>query len=104
MITKDLLFVGGENKISLINVNQHNLIRVIDVPGSSYINTICMLNENILLTGDNSKSIKQWKIEGDNLILISNKENAHNSCIYCLLYLGNNHFASGSYDCIIKIW
>ncbi len=104
MITKYLLFVGGQNKISLINVNQHNLIRVIDVPGSSWINTICMLNENILLTGDQSNSIKQWKIEGDNLILISNKENAHNSYIFCLLYLGNNHFASGSDDYKIRIW
>ncbi len=104
MITEDLLFVGGEDKISLINVNQHNLIRIIDVPGSSYINTLCMLNENIFLTGDSSNSIKQWKIEGDNLILIANKENAHDNYIHCLLYLGNNHFASGADDRKIKIW
>ena len=35
-----------------------------------------MLNENILLTGDYNKRIIQWKIEGDNLQLISKKENA----------------------------
>ena len=104
MITEDLLFIGGEDKISLINVNQHNLIRIIDVPGSSYINTLCMLNENIFLTGDSSNSIKQWKIEGDNLILIANKENAHDNYIHCLLYLGNNHFASGADDRKMKIW
>ena len=44
MITKELLFIGGENKISIVNVNQCNLIRVIDVLGSSWISAICMLN------------------------------------------------------------
>ena len=33
-----------------------------------------MLNKNILLTGDCAKIIRQWKIEEDNLILISKKE------------------------------
>ena len=38
-------------------INQHNLFRIIDVP--SWILTICMINENTILTGDNSGSISQ---------------------------------------------
>ena len=63
-----------------------------------------MLNKNELLTGDCSKVIRQWKIEGDNLILISSKEKAHNADINVLLNLGDGHIASGSDDNTIRIW
>ena len=58
----------------------------------------------MLLTGDYSEIIRQWKIEGDNLILISKKEKAHDSDINVLLNLGNGCIASGSNDKTIKIW
>ena len=77
MITKDLLLITGWDKISIINVNNYKLLRIIDVPGASRIGGVCMLNQNMLLTGDNAKIIRQWRIEGDNLILVSKKENAH---------------------------
>ena len=64
----------------------------------------CMLNENMLLTGDDNKRIIQWKIEGDNLQLISKKENAHESDINTLSKIGNGLIISGSYDKFVKIW
>ena len=63
-----------------------------------------MLNENIILTGDDKSIIREWKIEGDNLILISKKENAHEEGILTLLNMGNGFIASGSYDKLFKIW
>ena len=65
---------------------------------------VCILNQNMLLTGDESKIIRQWRIEDDNLILISKKEKIHNGTIYGLLNLGNGHIASCSWDKTIKIW
>ena len=38
----------------------------------------------MILTGDYNKRIIQWKIENDNLKLISKKENAHNDYINTL--------------------
>ena len=104
MITKDLLVVTGDEKITIINVNQYNIARIIDVQNSSYINVSCVLNENFILTGDYNGHIKQWKIEGDNLILISTKENAHNDGIYTLIKLEDGHILSGSDDGEVKIW
>ena len=104
MITKDLLIIPGQNKLSIINVNQYRLIRVIDVEGSNWIAGVCMLNENMILTGDYEETIRQWRIEGDNLILISKKEKTHDSDISFLLNLGNGHIASASDDSSIKIW
>ena len=104
MINKDLLLIPGENKISIINVNKYNLIRIIDVPGSSYICGACMLNNNMLLTGDYNEIIRQWRIEEDNLILISKKEKTHDYVINYLLNLGDGHIASASDDSTIKIW
>ena len=73
MITKNLLLTTGSNKISIININNYKL-RIINLPGAGWIYGVCMLNKNMLLTGDNAKIIRQWKIEDDNLILVSKKE------------------------------
>ena len=63
MITEYFLFIGGNNKISLINAHKHNLIRVIDVQGSSNIYTFCLLNEKIKLAGENNGIINQFRIK-----------------------------------------
>ena len=64
-----------------------------------------MLNKNMLLTGDSSSyTLRQWKIEGDNLILVSKKEKAHDNRINVLLNIGNGFIVSGSDDNSIKIW
>ena len=60
--------------------------------------------KNILFTGDKNGIIREWKIEGNNLILISIKENAHNDFIWSLINIGDGHIASGSDDKLIKIW
>ena len=104
MIKKNLLLVPGKNKISIINTDEYNLVRTIEVPNSNLISGVCLLNKDMLLTGDNSQTIRQWKIEGDNLILISKKEKAHDGYINVLLNLGNGYIASGSNDYTIKIW
>lgn len=104
IMTKDLLVIPGENKISIINVNHYNVARIIEVPGSSWICGICILNENMILTGDYAEIIRQWRIEGDNLILVSKKEKTHDKDINVLLNLGNGQIASGSDDHSIKIW
>ena len=104
MMTKDLLLATGENKLSIININLHSIIRTIDVSGSSWISCACMLSENMLLTGDWNKRIIQWKIEGDNLQLISKKENAHENRICTLSKIGNGLIISASFDNFVKIW
>ena len=63
-----------------------------------------MLNKDIIITWDENKRIIQWKIENDNLKLISIKENAHDNSIYTLSKLGDGLILSGSYDNSVKIW
>ena len=104
MISEDLLLITGEDKLYIINVNQYNLIRIINAPNSSFINVSCILNKNIFLTADINKNIKQWKIEGNNLKLISIKTNAHDEGIFSLIKLRDGHILSGSDNGEIKIW
>ena len=101
---KRFITYTGLDEISIINVNNYKLLRIIDVPGAWFIKAVCMLNQNMLLTGDCANIIRQWRIEGDNLILVSKKEKAHDLDINVLLNLGNGHIASGSFDMTIKIW
>ena len=63
-----------------------------------------MLNKDMILTGDENKRIIQWKIENDNLKIISIKENAHDNYIITLSKLGNGLILSGSADKSVKIW
>ena len=58
----------------------------------------------MILTGDYNKRIILWKIENDNLKLISIKENAHDDKILTLLNSGNGLILSGSDDKSVKIW
>ena len=104
MMAKDLLLITGIYAIKIINVNNYECIRTIEVTGAGWVNGLCMLNQNMLLTGDCKGNIRQWKIEVDNLILVSKKEKAHDSAITKLLNLGNGNFLSGSEDKTIKIW
>ena len=104
MISENLLLIPGENKISLININEYKIIKIIEVPDSNWILGVCALNKNMILTGDYSKAINQWKIEGDNLKLIAKKEKAHNDNISLICNLGNGYIASGSDDSSIIIW
>ena len=103
MITKDILIIGGKNKIYLVNINQYRIIREIEQPFTK-VHGYCMLNENIFLSGDSIGTIKQWKLEGDNLILVSAKDNAHDESIYILFKIGDGHIASSSLDASITIW
>ena len=102
MITNELLLIPGYDKLSIINVYQYRLVRVVDITNSGYIYGVCMLNNNMLLTGDSDKVIRQWRIEGDNLILMSIKGNVHDNGVSVLLNKGDRHIVSGSDD--IKIW
>ena len=103
MISKELLLVPGKNKIFIVDINEYILVRIIELPDSQWTCGVCMLNKNMLLTGD--IILRQWKIEGDNLVLISKNEKAHDkNQINFLLNLGDGHVASCSDDCSIKIW
>ena len=48
-INKELLVIPGNDKISMVNVNEYKLVRIIEVPGSSWICGICMLNKKCYL-------------------------------------------------------
>ena len=104
MMNKDLLVIGGKNELTIIDVNEYRIIRKINVHNSSFIGAICLLNENILLTGDNSRRIIQWKIDANNLILTSKKELCHEDGIYTLIKIGNGLIISGDANGVIKIW
>ena len=104
MISKNLLVITGKNRISIINVKSYNIIKTINVDNSSWIRVACMLNKDMILTGDVNKRIIQWKIENDNLKLISIKENAHDNEIITISKLGNGLILSGSDDHSVKIW
>ena len=104
MMSNDLLLAAGSNKLTIININSHSIIRSIDVSGSSWICSACLLTDDIILTADDNHRIIQWRIQHDNLELISKKENAHDSSIRVLKKIGNGLIMSGDYNGEVKIW
>ena len=104
MITKDSLLIIGFEKLIIIDVNTHNILRKIKVRNSRKVYASCMLNNNNFIFGDEQNNIQQWRIEGNNFKLISIKGKAHDNKIFTLLLLGNGHILSGDSNGEIKIW
>ena len=94
------LCVGGSRNITIIDIYNKSIIREIEIGGYTY--TFCKLIDNILLSGYNSNII-QWKITQNNLQLISQKENVHQSTIIEIIKFGNS-IVTCSLDKSIKIW
>ena len=104
MITKDLLVITGRERLYVVNVNQYNLVREILAPDSYFFYVSCKLNKNTVVTGDYYGQIKLWRIDGDDLKLISTTK-AHNKCLYVLKKLVDGSILSSSLDNgEFKIW
>ena len=104
MMSKDSLLIAGENKLTIVNINSHSIIRTIDSSGSSWIKDACLINNDMIITGDDNHKIMQWKIEGNNLRLISKKDNAHDSSIRIIKKLENDLIIYGDSAGIVKVW
>ena len=104
MIRKDLLLIPGHCQLSIINTEKYQLVREIKNISNNWVCGVCMLNKDMLLTGDDVKTLRQWKVEGDNLKKISEKQSTHNGDIIALLNMGDGFIASCSSDHSVKIW
>ena len=104
MLTKELLLICRYNKITVMNVYTYNIVRSIDVPDSDWISSVIRFNKEQIVTADENKRIILWKIEGDNLRMITKNNNAHDGCIFSLTKLPNGTILSGGLDCSAKIW
>ena len=104
MLTKDLLLICRYNKITVMNVYTYNIVRTIDVPNSDWISSVIRFNKEQIVTADENKRIILWKIEGDNLRMITKNDNAHDGCIFSLTRLPNGTILTGGLDCYAKIW
>jgi len=103
-ISDTLLAVGGTDNIFIINVLTQQKVNEIKIQGSSCITCFCKLNDNILLTGDCSNTIRQWKITGEFLIQEYLKEKSHGSQIRVIEKYDNGLIATCSDDGSFKIW
>ena len=101
MINERYLCVGGQDKLSLIDVNNKIIIREIQEEGTH----LCLLklSDDILLAGKTNGDITQWKIKENNLIIAGKKRMAHQSTIYKIIRF-NNSIITCSSDKSIKIW
>ena len=104
MLTKELLLICRYNKITVMNVYTYNIVRSIDVPDSDWISSVIRFNKDQIVTADENKRIILWKIEGDNLRMITKNDKAHDGCIFSLTKLPNGTILSGGLDCSAKIW
>ena len=104
MLSRDLLLICRYNKITIMNVNTYTIVRNINVPDSDWISSVVRFTKDQIVTADENKRIILWKIEGDNLRMITKNSTAHDGCIFSLTKLPNGTILSGGLDCSAKIW
>ena len=103
-INEKLLAVGGTDNIFIIDVLSQTKINEVKIPGSSCITCFCLLNEHILLTGDCSNTIRQFKISDEFLVQEKIKENSHGSQIRMIEKFDNGVVITSSDDGSFKLW
>ena len=103
-INEKLIAVGGLDNILIIDVISQKKINVIAIPGSSYITCFNKFNDNILLTGDCSCTIRQWKITGEFLNQQYFKEKSHDFQIRFIEKYENGLIITCSDDGSLKLW
>ena len=104
MLTRDLLLICRYNKITIMNVNTYTIVRNINVPDSDWISSVVRFTKDQIVTADENKRIILWKIEGDNLRMITKNSTAHDGCIFSLTKLPKGTILSCGLDCSAKIW
>ena len=108
LLDNDILCIGGDNSkgFYLIKILNHQLIKIIR--GTKRIFSINKCSNNLFLCSfideDGNNSLAEYKYEKYNLIKIYEKKKAHESYIYSCIELNNGVIASGSRDCLIKLW
>ncbi len=98
------LLVGATNAILIFDINQHRQIKEIESNNSNVIMSFIKLDKNCLLSADCKGNIKQWIINGDNLILENEKNNAHEGQIRMIRRNEEGLIITCSDDYSIKIW
>ena len=98
------LLVGATNAILIFDVNQHRQIREIESLNSDLITSFLKLDNKCLLSVDCNGNIKQWIIDGDNLILENVKNRAHEGQIRMIRRNEEGFIITCSDDKSIKVW
>jgi len=96
------LFIGGKNKILYVNHKTKIIEKIIAI--LNFIYTLYLVNDNMIIIGDNKGNISQLEIKNSNLKIISEKKRAHNKEIHGFLALNNGDLLSCSTDGLIKVW
>jgi WD40 repeat protein len=96
------LFVGGKNKILYVNCTNKIIEKII--PILNFIYTLYLVNDNMIIIGDNKGNISQLEINNNDLKIISDKKKAHSKEIHGFLALNNGDLLSCSTDGFIKVW
>ena len=97
VVINNFLFISG-NGIYIININNHQLIEKIDYikkkRSKQPLNPLILLNNNHILSFKNENYDiygKEWKLEGNNLLLISEKYMGKFESINSIIQLENNN-------------
>jgi WD40 repeat protein len=98
---------GGDGSISinLFNIEEKTWVREIYNQNAhdNDVLSICVINDNKLLSGGDDCIIKVWNISKFDIFLIKCL-NIHKGAVYKLIPLTKKHFASCSWDANVLIW
>ena len=102
MFGKDLLLLGGTNKIDIYNVNKGFTIQTIKTKDKYRMYRFLMINEHCFLGGDSAGNIYVFKEKNGNIIN-TNIFRAHDKLIRSLERYKDNIIVTGSDDSV-KFW
>jgi len=92
-----------DSKIKILTF-AHKISNEIKQSHKSHINTICILENGLIATGSDDKTIKIWKKSNQSSIELVTTLRGHTKMVFSLIELKNNSLVSSSLDKSIKVW
>ena len=103
MIDDKFLCVFGKNEITVFNVFKYNIVNKINTLKSDFLSCFILIQDR-LITGDWNGNLKEWKIEGSNIVEKTIMERAHTTGIVSMDLLQDGRIVTASQDKTLKIW
>ena len=93
--------IGGKGEIKIIDLTGGNVIRIIQTPYETPVNSLCDLGNGRIASGSDDTMVRVWDVNSGMSLKVLK---GHTRKVISLCALGDGRIVSGSSDTTLRVW